>query len=47
MSPVLLEREGAVARITLNRPDAGHAIDMALAGALAGVADERAAAVRC
>lgn len=43
MSPVLLEHEGAVARITLNRPDAGNAIDMALAS----VADERAAAVRC
>lgn len=32
MSAVLLEREGAIARIILNRPDAGNAIDMALGG---------------
>ena len=40
MSIVLLEREGAVAKITLNRPDAANAIDMALARALVDAAIE-------
>lgn len=49
MSAVLLEREGAIARIILNRPDAGNAIDMALARDLAAVAEAVAgdATVRC
>ncbi len=49
MTPVLLDREGAIARITLNRPDAGNAIDLAMAQALAAMADECAAdlSVRC
>ena len=34
MSVVLLERDGAVATITLNRPDAMNAIDMAMRDAL-------------
>ena len=49
MTPILLAREGAVARITLNRPDAGNAVDPALAAQLAVAADDVAAdgAVRC
>ncbi|GLR68583.1 enoyl-CoA hydratase [Acidocella aquatica] len=39
--PVLLTREGAVARLTLNRPEAGNAIDPAMAKAL------REAAISC
>ena len=39
--PVLLTREGAVARLTLNRPEAGNAIDPAMASAL------REAAISC
>jgi 2-(1,2-epoxy-1,2-dihydrophenyl)acetyl-CoA isomerase len=39
--PVLLTRDGAVARLTLNRPEAGNAIDPAMARAL------RAAAIVC
>jgi 2-(1,2-epoxy-1,2-dihydrophenyl)acetyl-CoA isomerase len=48
-NPVLIEREGGVARLVLNRPDVGNAIDMALADALALAADEVAVdpAVRC
>lgn len=47
--PVLLKREGAVATITLNRPDAGNAIDFAFTDALAQVLDEIVddPAVRC
>ena len=46
---VLLERAGAVARITLNRPQAGNTVDPALAAGLAEAATEVAAdpAVRC
>lgn len=49
MKPILLAREGTLARITLNRPDAGNAIDPALAAELAAAADEVAAdvSVRC
>ena len=49
MSAVLLHHDGAVARIVMNRPDVGNAIDPALADALA-IAASRAAAdptVRC
>lgn len=47
--PVLLERRGAVGYLTLNRPDAGNAIDPGLARALfdAVVAVEDDAQVRC
>lgn len=48
-APVLLNRDGTVATITLNRPEAGNAIDMALAEALTrvldAIVDDRA--VRC
>lgn len=46
---VLIERDGGVARLVLNRPEAGNAIDMALADALARAADDVAAdpSVRC
>ena len=49
MKPILLACEDAVARITLNRPDVGNAVDPALAAELAVVADEVAAdvSVRC
>ena len=49
MSPVPLERNGAIAWITLDRPDTGNAIDLALAQALVAAAGECAAdrAVRC
>lgn len=49
MTAILLDREGPLARITLNRPDAGNAIDPALARALAAAAIEVAQdpAVRC
>ncbi len=40
-TPLLLDIEDGVARLTLNRPEAGNAIDMAMAHALAG------ASVRC
>lgn len=48
-NPVQLERKGAVAFITLNRPDAGNAFNVPLArGLLAAVKSvERDAAVRC
>jgi Enoyl-CoA hydratase/carnithine racemase len=32
--PLLLERDGAIATLTLNRPDAGNAITLDLARAL-------------
>ena len=41
MQPVLFEREGTIARITLNRPEAGNAIDLPTARGLV------AAALRC
>lgn len=49
MSNVLLQRDGAVARIVLNRPERGNAIDPRMATALAQVAAEVAAdpATRC
>ncbi|TGX49105.1 enoyl-CoA hydratase [Sphingomonas gei] len=48
-SPVLVEREGSIARLVLNRPDAGNAIDVGLADALARTAAEVAddPSVRC
>src|SRR5690554_2458322 len=47
--PVLVEREGAVAYLTLNRPDSGNAIDMALAQCLLETVAtaEADSAVRC
>jgi 2-(1,2-epoxy-1,2-dihydrophenyl)acetyl-CoA isomerase len=47
--PVLLERKGAVAYLTLNRPDAGNAIDVSLARCLldATIVAEADPAVRC
>lgn len=47
--PVLLERKGSVAHVTLNRPDAGNAIDVALARHLLTAVEDVAAdpAVRC
>jgi 2-(1,2-epoxy-1,2-dihydrophenyl)acetyl-CoA isomerase len=49
MNSVRVEREGAIARITLDRPDAGNAIDLALAQALAVAAGECASdsSIRC
>ncbi|OAN65848.1 enoyl-CoA hydratase/isomerase family protein [Sphingomonas sp. TDK1] len=49
METVLLHREGPVARLTLNRPEVGNAIDPALAAALAKAARIVAAdpTVRC
>jgi 2-(1,2-epoxy-1,2-dihydrophenyl)acetyl-CoA isomerase len=40
-APLLFARDGAIARLTLNRPQAGNAIDVPLAKAL------EAAAIRC
>lgn len=45
MSSVLLGRDGAVARLTFNRPEAGNAIDPRLASELAAVAADPT--VRC
>ncbi|HSX57388.1 MAG TPA: enoyl-CoA hydratase/isomerase family protein, partial [Sphingomonas sp.] len=49
MSAVLLEREGGVARITLNRPDVGNALDIPMARELleAAIAVDEDDAVRC
>jgi 2-(1,2-epoxy-1,2-dihydrophenyl)acetyl-CoA isomerase len=49
VSPIRLTRDGAIAQITLDRPDAGNAIDLALAQALAAAAEECAsdASIRC
>lgn len=49
MTAVLLTREGAIARIALNRPDAGNAIDPTLAEELAEAASAVSAdpSVRC
>lgn len=49
MSTVLLRRDGGIAHLTLNRPDAGNAIDPTLAADLARAATDVAAdpAVRC
>ncbi len=46
---LIVERRDGAAWLTLNRPDAGNAIDLALAQALTATADELAAdpAVRC
>jgi 2-(1,2-epoxy-1,2-dihydrophenyl)acetyl-CoA isomerase len=48
-SPLLFQREGALVRLTLNRPDALNALDVPMARALALVAAELAAdqSVRC
>ncbi len=47
--PVLLQIDGNIARVTLNRPEAGNAIDLALARTLAEVAERcaRDSTVRC
>lgn len=49
MTAIQLDIEGSIARITLNRPDAGNAIDPALASELAEAATRIAtdASVRC
>jgi 2-(1,2-epoxy-1,2-dihydrophenyl)acetyl-CoA isomerase len=49
MTPVRLDRDGAIARITLDRPDAGNAIDLVMAQGLADAAEACAAdaSVRC
>jgi 2-(1,2-epoxy-1,2-dihydrophenyl)acetyl-CoA isomerase len=49
MSPIHFVRDGAVARLLLNRPDAGNAIDLPLAQALAMAATDCAddPAIRC
>ena len=49
MTPMLFERDGAIARITLDRPDAGNAIDLAMAQGLADAAEACAADpnIRC
>jgi 2-(1,2-epoxy-1,2-dihydrophenyl)acetyl-CoA isomerase len=39
MTPVTLDVGGGIARLTLNRPDAGNALDPALAAALADAAE--------
>lgn len=46
---ILLERDGAVARITLNRPDVGNALDVSMSRALmeAVIAVEEDDSVRC
>jgi 2-(1,2-epoxy-1,2-dihydrophenyl)acetyl-CoA isomerase len=47
--PVLLERRGAVGWITLNRPEAGNALDLAATAALfqAAIACDEDATLRC
>jgi 2-(1,2-epoxy-1,2-dihydrophenyl)acetyl-CoA isomerase len=49
VSPIRLERDGAVARITLDRADTGNAIDLVLAQALVVAAEECASdtSLRC
>lgn len=49
MTPVLFARDGAIARITLDRPDAGNAIDLAMAQRLTDAAEACAAdpTIRC
>lgn len=49
IDPVLLERQGAVACLTLNRPEAGNAVDVPLARCLLEVATAVAddPAIRC
>ncbi|WP_340316712.1 enoyl-CoA hydratase/isomerase family protein [Rhizorhabdus argentea] len=48
-SPILFERDGAIAKVTLNRPDAGNAIDLPLGRALleAAIQCDSDAAIRC
>lgn len=48
-SPILFERDGAIAKITLNRPDAGNAINMELGRALvdAAITCDSDPAIRC
>ena len=47
--PILFERDGAVARLTLNRPQMGNAIDLPLAKALmeASIACDEDEGIRC
>ena len=47
--PILFERDGAVARLTLNRPQMGNAIDLPLAKALmeASIACDEDDGIRC
>lgn len=45
--PVLVEIDGGVGRLTLNRPDAANSIDLATARALAESAAALARSVRC
>lgn len=47
--PILLDRDGAVARITLNRPDVGNALDIPMARALleAAITVDEDDGVRC
>ena len=49
MAPILVDRSGAVATITLNRPEVLNALDREMALALTPVIDELSAdeAVRC
>ncbi len=48
-SPLLFERDGAIARLTLNRPSAGNAIDLAMAHALmeAAIGCDEDPSIRC
>lgn len=48
-APLLFERDGAIARLTLNRPTAGNAIDMDLGRALmaAAIQCDEDASIRC
>jgi 2-(1,2-epoxy-1,2-dihydrophenyl)acetyl-CoA isomerase len=47
--PVVLERDGPVARLILNRPEAGNAIDLPLARAMmeAAITCDEDDAIRC
>ncbi len=49
MDSLLIERDGGIARLTLNRPQAGNAIDLPLARALfeAAIALDEDTSVRC
>ena len=47
MSVLRVERDGAIARLTLNRPEAGNALDLELAGALRDSAEELTADDTC
>ena len=47
--PILLQRDGAIARLTLNRPASGNLVDLDMAKALMDVAIEcdEDASIRC